>query len=143
MRALFDRIILPYLVEENGSLISFAECITVLLKLIINFNTVKDQQLLPKRNLNVSLMLVQTIPRYWRLALTLKMTTAWVVETSVTVNNSRGLRSPGRPLPPPLLRSPPPLPPTYEMTPGFQPFTHWRLYWTKINPFTARIKGVS
>ena len=84
-------------------------------------------------------MLVQTISRYWRLALTLKMTTAWVVEKSVTVNNSRRLRSPRRPLPPPLQRSPPPLPPTYEMT-----LTHCRLYWTKINPFTARIKeGVS
>ena len=49
-----------------------------------------------------------------QLALTLKMITAQVVETSVTVNNS------------PIqdyTQLDDHVPPTYEMTPGFKPFT--------------------
>ena len=50
-----------------------------------------------------------------QLTLTLKMTTAQVVETSVTVNNS------------PIQDYVHPdnqTQPTFEMTPGFKPFTH-------------------
>ena len=50
-----------------------------------------------------------------QLSLTLQMTTAQVVETSVTVNNN----SPIQDYVDPDDRTQP----TYEMTPGFRPFT--------------------
>ena len=49
-----------------------------------------------------------------QLTLTLKMTYAQVFETSVTVNNNS-------PIP---VYSDDHTQPTYEMTPGFKPFTH-------------------
>ena len=50
-----------------------------------------------------------------QLTLTLKMTTAQVVETSVTVNNNSPIQDYIHPDDEPQ--------PTFEMTPGFKPFT--------------------
>ena len=50
-----------------------------------------------------------------QLALTLKMITAQVVETSVTVNNNSPIQD--------YTQLDDHVPPTYEMTPGFKPFT--------------------
>ena len=50
-----------------------------------------------------------------QLTLTLKMTTAQVVETSVTVNNNSPIQD--------YLHLDDQTQPTFEMTPGFKPFT--------------------
>ena len=50
-----------------------------------------------------------------QLTLTLKMTTTQVVETSVTINNKRPIQD--------YVHLDDYIPPTYEMTPGFKPFT--------------------
>jgi len=50
-----------------------------------------------------------------QLTLTLKMTTAQVVETSVTVNNNRPIQD--------YVHPDDKTQPTFEMTPGFKPFT--------------------
>ena len=50
-----------------------------------------------------------------QLTLTLKMTTAQVVETSVTVNNNSPIQD--------YVHPDDQTQPTYEMTPGFKPFT--------------------
>ena len=50
-----------------------------------------------------------------QLTLTLKMTTAQVVETSVTVNNNSPIRD--------YVHPDDQTQPTFEMTPGFKPFT--------------------
>ena len=50
-----------------------------------------------------------------QLTLTLKMTTAQVVETSVTVNNNSPIQD--------YVHLDDQAEPTYEMTPGFKPFT--------------------
>ena len=50
-----------------------------------------------------------------QLALTLKMTTAQVVETSVTVNNNSPIQD--------YVHLDDQTQPTFEMTPGFKPFT--------------------
>ena len=50
-----------------------------------------------------------------QLTLTLKMTTALVVETSVTVNNKSPIQD--------YVHSDDETQPTFEMTPGFKPFT--------------------
>ena len=50
------------------------------------------------------------------LTLTLKMTTAQVVETSVTVNNNSPIQN--------YIHPDDHAQPTYEMTPGFKPFTN-------------------
>ena len=63
-----------------------------------------------------------------QLILTLKMTTAKVVETSVTVNNNRPIQD--------YVHPDDQTQPTFEMTPGFKPFTiiaHIKLYVTIIN----------
>ena len=51
-----------------------------------------------------------------QLTLTLKMTTAQVVETSVTVNNNSPIQD--------YVHPDDQTQPTFEMTPGFKPFTH-------------------
>ena len=48
--------------------------------------------------------------------MTLKMTTALVVETSVTVNNNSPIQD--------YIHADDQTQPTFEMTPGFKPFTH-------------------
>ena len=50
-----------------------------------------------------------------QLTLTLKMTTAQVVETSVTVNNNSSIQD--------YVHPDDQTQPTFEMTPGFKPFT--------------------
>ena len=50
-----------------------------------------------------------------QLTLTLKMTTAQVVETSVTVNNNSPIQD--------YVHADDQTQPTFEMTPGFKPFT--------------------
>ena len=50
-----------------------------------------------------------------QLTLTLKMTTAQVVETSVTVNNNSAIQD--------CIHPDDQTQPTFEMTPGFKPFT--------------------
>ena len=50
-----------------------------------------------------------------QLTLTLKMTTAQVVETSVTVNNNSPIKD--------YVHPDDQTQPTFEMTPGFKPFT--------------------
>ena len=50
-----------------------------------------------------------------QLTLTLKMTTAQVVETSVTVNNNSPIQD--------YVHPDDQTQPTFEMTPGFKPFT--------------------
>ena len=50
-----------------------------------------------------------------QLTLTLKMTTAQVVETSVTVNNNSPIQD--------YVHRDDQTQPTFEMTPGFKPFT--------------------
>ena len=52
-----------------------------------------------------------------QLALTLKMTTAQVVETSVTVNNNSPIQD--------YVHLDDQTQPTFEMTPEFKPFTIW------------------
>ena len=54
-----------------------------------------------------------------QLTLTLKMTTAQVVETSVTINNNNPIQDYVHPGDQTL--------PTFEMTPGFKPFTKWEI----------------
>ena len=56
-----------------------------------------------------------------QLTLTLKMTTAHVVETSVTVNNNSPIQD--------YVHPDDHTQPTFEMTPGFKPFTEY-LNWT-------------
>ena len=51
-----------------------------------------------------------------QLTLTVMMTTAQVVETSVTVNNNSPIQD--------YVHPDDQTQPTYEMTPGFKPFTH-------------------
>ena len=51
-----------------------------------------------------------------QLTLTLKMTTAQVVETSVTVNNNSPIQD--------YIHLDNQTQPTFEMTPGFKPFTY-------------------
>ena len=51
-----------------------------------------------------------------QLTLTLKMTTAQVVETSVTVNNNSPIQD--------YVHLDNQTQPTFEMTPGFKPFTY-------------------
>ena len=51
-----------------------------------------------------------------QLTLTLKMSTAQVVETSVTVNNNSPIQD--------YVHPDDQTQPTFEMTPGFKPFTH-------------------
>ena len=60
---------------------------------------------------------VSTIPStdVIQLTLTLKMTTAQVVETSVTVNNNSPIQD--------YVHPDDQTQPTFEMTPGFKPFT--------------------
>ena len=53
-----------------------------------------------------------------QLTLTLKMTTAQVVETSVTVNNNSPIQD--------YVHRDDQTQPTFEMTPGFKPFTIWK-----------------
>ena len=50
-----------------------------------------------------------------QLTLTLKMTTTQVVKTSVTVNNNSPIQD--------YIQPEDQTPPTFEMTPGFKPFT--------------------
>ena len=57
-----------------------------------------------------------------QLTLTLKVTTAQVVETSVTVNNNSPIQD--------CVHPDDQIQPTYEMTPGFKPFTE-ELYVSK------------
>ena len=52
-----------------------------------------------------------------QLTLTLKMTTAQVVETSVSVNNNSPIQD--------YVHPADQTQPTYEMTPGFKPFTQF------------------
>ena len=59
-----------------------------------------------------------------KLTLTLKMTTSQVVETSVTVNNNN---SPIQDYVHPDDQTQP----TFEMTPGFKPFTKLDVLWAK------------
>ena len=54
-----------------------------------------------------------------QLTLTLKMTTAQVVETSVTINNNNPIQDYVHPDDQTLT--------TIEMTPGFNPFTKWEI----------------
>ena len=54
-----------------------------------------------------------------QLTLTLKMTTAQVVETSVTINNNNPIQDYVHPDDQTLT--------TFEMTPGFKPFTKWEI----------------
>ena len=61
-----------------------------------------------------------------QLTLTLKMTTAQVVETSVTVNNNSPIQDHVHPYDHTQL--------TYEMTPGFKPFTQISLPGRHIVP---------
>ena len=63
------------------------------------------------------LLLTVTIPStdVIQLTLSLKMTTAQVVETSVTVNNNSPIRD--------YVHPDDQTQPTFEMTPGFKPFT--------------------
>ena len=62
-----------------------------------------------------------------QLTLTLKMTTAQVVETSVTVNNNSPIQD--------YVHPDDQTQPTFEMTPGFKPFTIKSLFTQK---FTRR-----
>ena len=55
-----------------------------------------------------------------QLTLTLKMTTAQVVETSVTVNNNSPIQD--------YVHRGDQTQPTYEMTPGFKPFTQSKFF---------------
>ena len=55
-------------------------------------------------------------PDVMQLTLTLNMTTAHVVETSVTVNNNSPVQD--------YVHPDDQTQPTFEMTPGFKPFTH-------------------
>ena len=55
-----------------------------------------------------------------KLTLTLKMTTAQVVETSVTVNNNSPIQD--------YVHPHDQTQPTFEMTPGFKPFTLMNLF---------------
>ena len=48
------------------------------------------------------------------------MTTAQVVETSVTVNNNSPIQD--------YIHSDDQTQPTFEMNPGFKPFTEWGIY---------------
>ena len=65
-----------------------------------------------------------------RLTLTQKMTTAQVVKTSVTVNNNSPIQD--------YVHSDDQTQPTFEMTPGFKPFTvlnlvmYWVAYLNKV-----------
>ena len=59
-----------------------------------------------------------------QLTLTLKMTTAQVVETSVTVNNNSPIQD--------YVHPDDQTQPTFEMTPGFKPFTVVQLLFTSI-----------
>ena len=78
-----------------------------------------------------------------QLTLTLKMTTAQVVETSVTVNNNSPIQD--------CVHLDNQTQPTFEMTPGFKPF-RYELNYSYHNPldmdvfyspFSVCIKGVS
>ena len=78
-----------------------------------------------------------------QLTLTLKMTTAQVVETSVTVNNNSPIQD--------YVHLDNQTQPTFEMTPGFKPF-RYELNYSYHNPlnmdvfyspFSVCIKGVS
>ena len=53
-----------------------------------------------------------------QLTLTLKMTTAQIVETSVTVNNNSPIQD--------YIHPDDQTEPTFEMTPGFKPFTGFK-----------------
>ena len=92
---------------------------------------IKQEGLLLYQNkVNSSLMLSTIIVKLWKtinnqsiipstdvtqLTLTLKMTTAQVVEPSVTVNNNSPIDD--------YVHSNDQTQPTFEMTPGFKPFT--------------------
>ena len=65
-------------------------------------NQINNQSILPSTDVT-------------QLTLTLKMTTAQVVETSVTVNNNRPIQY--------YVHPDDQTQPTFEMTPGFKPFT--------------------
>ena len=54
-----------------------------------------------------------------QLTLTLKMTTTQVVETSVTINNNNPIQD--------YVHSGDQTLTTFEMTPGFKPFTKWEI----------------
>ena len=58
-------------------------------------------------------------PDVIQITLTLKMTTAQVVETSVTVNNNSPIQD--------YVHPDDQTQPTFEMTPGFKPFTVFEL----------------
>ena len=60
-----------------------------------------------------------------QLTLTLKMTTAQVVETSVTVNNNRPVQH--------YIHPDDQTQPTFEMTPGFKPLTALQIMLACIN----------
>ena len=66
-------------------------------------NHVNNQSLIPSKDVI-------------ELTLTLKMTTAQFVETSVTVNNNSPIQN--------YVHPDDHAQPTYEMTPGFKPFTN-------------------
>ena len=65
-------------------------------------NQINNQSIIPSTNVT-------------QLTLTLKMTTAQVVETSVTVNNNSPIQD--------YVHPDDQTQPTFEMTPGFKPFT--------------------
>ena len=71
------------------------------------------------------------------LTLTLKMTTAQVVETSITVNNNSPIQD--------YVHSDDQTQPTFEMTPGFKPFTtsHTNNKNIAIHPLKKFIRLVS
>ena len=64
-----------------------------------------------------------------QLTLTLKMTTAQVVETSVTVNNNSPIQD--------YVHPDDQTQPTFEMTPGFKPFTKMLV----VSPLVAKSAG--
>ena len=77
----------------------------VLSQLILFFiGTINNQSIIPSTDVI-------------QLTLTLKMTTAQVVETSATVNNNSPIQD--------YVHSDDQTQPTFEMTPGFKPFTRF------------------
>ena len=67
-----------------------------------------------------------------QLTLTLKMTTAQVVETSVTVNNNSPIQD--------YVHPDDQTQPTFEMTPGFKPFTGLLVFYYSIFMLQPHVK---
>ena len=68
-----------------------------------------------------------------QLTLTLKVTTAQVVETSVTVNNNSPIQD--------CVHPDDQIQPTYEMTPGFKPFTKELYVSKKVEENAGALEG--